>query len=90
MQKLSDYPNIGKKLEKQLNSIGIYTMKELKEIGAERAWLKIKQNDYFACLHRLLALEEAIRGIKKSLIDTERKNELRNFIKLNEVLDLDK
>jgi len=39
-------------------------------------------------LHRLLALEGAIRGNKKSLIDVERKNELRNFVKLNEVLDL--
>ncbi|EMF0203539.1 TfoX/Sxy family protein [Enterococcus hirae] len=82
------YPNIGKKLEKQLNRIGIYTIEELKEIGAEQAWLKIKKNDYSACLHRLLALEGAIRGNKKSLIDVERKNELRNFVKLNEVLDL--
>lgn len=90
MQKLSDYPNIGKKLEKQLNTVGIYTIDELKEIGAEQAWLKIKKNDHSACLHRLLALEGAIRGIQKSLIDTERKKELRNFIKLNEVLNLGK
>ncbi|WP_165007604.1 MULTISPECIES: TfoX/Sxy family protein [unclassified Enterococcus] len=90
MRKLSDYPNIGKKLEEQLNRIGIYTIEELKESGAEQTWLKIKKNDYSACLHRLLALEGAIQGIKKSSINVERKNELRNFVKLNEVLDLQK
>ncbi|EGP4893633.1 TfoX/Sxy family protein [Enterococcus faecium] len=90
MTKLRDYPNIGKEVEKQLNAVGIYTMEQLKKVGAEQAWLKIKKKDHSACLHRLLALEGAIRGIKKSLIDTERKNELKNFSKLNEVLDLEK
>lgn len=89
MRKLSDYPNIGKKLEEQLNGIGIYTIEELKELGAEQTWLKIKKNDHSACLHRLLALEGAIQGSKKSSINVERKNELRSFVKLNEVLDLD-
>lgn len=41
MGELSKLPNIGKTIEEQLNQVGIMTAKQLKEIGAERAWLKI-------------------------------------------------
>lgn len=67
MKKLSDYPNIGKKTEKQLAAVEIYTIEELKKLGAEQAWLKIKEIDPSACLHRLLALEGAVQGVKKNI-----------------------
>ena len=54
---LSKLPNIGKVVEEQLNSAGIFTYDELKATGAEKAWLKIQENDSSACIHRLLALE---------------------------------
>ena len=68
MNSLSKLPNIGKVLEKQLNEVGIYTIEDLKQIGSQEAWLKIKQRDPSACLHRLMALEGAIQGIKKIII----------------------
>lgn len=68
MGKLSELPNIGQKLEKQL-----------REIGAEKAWLKIQKNDPSACLLRLSAIEGAIWGVKKDMLPPERKEELRAF-----------
>ncbi|EPM7560284.1 TfoX/Sxy family DNA transformation protein [Enterococcus faecium] len=48
----------------------------------------MKEIDPSACLHRLLALEGAIQGVKKTLIDKMRQNELENFAKLyNKLMD---
>lgn len=73
MGQLANLPNIGKVVEEQLNSVGIETTEQLVQIGAENAWLKIQSIDSSACIHRLLALEGAIRGIKKTDIPAERK-----------------
>lgn len=79
MGELSKLPNIGKAVEEQLNQVGIFTEEDLKAIGAEQAWLKIQQIDESACIHRLLALEGAICGVKKTLLREERKKELKDF-----------
>lgn len=79
MGELSKLPNIGKVVEEQLNQVGIFTEEELKSAGAEQAWLKIQQIDESACIHRLLALEGAIQGVKKKLLPDERKLELKDF-----------
>lgn len=76
MGQLANLPNIGKAVEEQLNRVGIETTEQLVQIGAENAWLKIQSIDETACIHRLLALEGAIRGIKKTDIPVERKAEL--------------
>lgn len=81
MGALSKLPNIGADTERQLNEVGISTYNELKEIGAEQAWLKIQQIDESACIHRLLGLEGAIQGIKKTLLPDARKTELKEFYK---------
>ena len=65
MSELSRLPNIGKIVEEQLNQVGITTAAELKEVGSKAAWLKIQQIDESACIHRLMALEGAIQGVKK-------------------------
>ena len=67
MGQLSKLPNIGKEVERQLNQVGINTYEELKDLGAEKAWLKIQEIDESACINRLLALEGALNGIKKSV-----------------------
>ena len=73
MGELSNLPNIGKTVEEQLNRVGIFTAGDLQSAGAEQAWLKIQQIDESACIHRLLALEGAICGVKKTLLPEERK-----------------
>lgn len=76
---LSKLPNIGVEVERQLNQVGIKTFNELKEIGSKQAWLKIKDVDESACIHRLYALEGAIQGIKKSELAEDKKKELKEF-----------
>ena len=62
MGELSRLPNIGKEVERQLNEAGILSAEDLKNLGAEKAWLKIQKLDPSACIHRLLALEGASAG----------------------------
>lgn len=83
MGELSKLPNIGEVVEKQLKEVGITTYKELKEAGAKEAWLRIKEVDDSACIHRLYALEGAIEGIKKSQLNQETKIELKEFYNKN-------
>lgn len=79
MGELSKLPNIGKEVERQLNLVGITTFDELKKDGAQAAWLKIQMIDDSACIHRLMALEGAIEGVKKTLLPEEKKAELKEF-----------
>lgn len=79
MGELSKLPNIGKTVEEQLAQVGINTADELREIGAKTAWLKIQEIDESACIHRLLALEGAIQGVKKTMLPDEVKADLKGF-----------
>ena len=79
MGELSQLPNIGKELERQLCEVGIKTATELQEIGSEQAWLRILAYDPSACLHRLRALEGAIRGIPKSALPEDENQRLKDF-----------
>ena len=79
MGELSKLPNIGKKVEEQLYQVGITTANELKEIGAKAAWLKIQEIDESACINRLMALEGAIQGVKKTMLSDETKANLKEF-----------
>ena len=79
MGQLSELPNIGKEVERQLNKVGIFTYDELNNIGSEQAWLKIQEIDASAGINRLLAMEGAIQGIKKTELSQECKTELKDF-----------
>lgn len=79
MGELSKLPNIGPIVEQQLNEVGIMTAEQLRETGSRQAWLKIKAIDDSACIHRLLGMEGAVRGIKKRDLPPEVKAELKEF-----------
>lgn len=79
MGELSALPNIGDAVEAQLNAVGVFTCGELRSLGSREAWLRIQRIDSSACIHRLLALEGAIRGVKKTDFPPEVKAELRTF-----------
>lgn len=79
MGELSKLPNIGKTVEEQLVMVGIGSPDELTKIGAKAAWLKIQKIDESACVNRLMALEGAIRGVKKTLLPAEVKADLKEF-----------
>ena len=79
MGELSKVVNIGPKVEEQLISVGINSLEKLKEVGAKNAWLRIQEIDSSACIHRLLALEGAIQGVKKSDLPDSVKADLKTF-----------
>ena len=63
----------------QLIQVGIETPEALREIGAKAVWLNIQEIDPSACIHRLLALEGAIQGVKKSMLPEAAKADLKVF-----------
>lgn len=79
MGELQKLPNLGPVVESQLNQVKIETYEQLKAIGSQQAWVKIKAIDESACYNRLLALEGAIQKIKKKDLDPEKKAELKEF-----------
>lgn len=82
MEKLTDLPNIGPKLAEHLLRAGIESPEQLRETGAEEAFLRIRtQVDSTACLHELEALAGAAAGVRKSLLPPERKAELINWFR---------
>ena len=83
MVKLSKLPNIGKVVEAQLNQVGIMTEDDLKSVGAKQAWLKIQEIDESTCINRLLALEGAIQGVKKTELSDDVKSDLKEFYQLH-------
>ena len=85
MGELLNLPNIGEDTERQLNEVGVYTKEELEDLGAEQAWLRLQRIDPSACIHRLLGLEGAVRGMKKTLLPKERKAELSAFYKAHKL-----
>ncbi|GKX66439.1 TfoX/Sxy family protein [Inconstantimicrobium mannanitabidum] len=85
MGELSKLPNIGKEVERQLNEVGIFTYDELKDTGAKQAWLRIQEIDASACIHRLLALEGAIQGVKKTELPQEFKADLKDFYNCHKI-----
>ncbi|MDR0847280.1 MAG: TfoX/Sxy family protein [Lactobacillales bacterium] len=82
-QKLTDLPNIGKELARQLNEVGIYNYDDLVDRGSEEAWLAIKEIDSSACYNRLCALEGALQGIRWHDLRENDKNRLKDFYSAN-------
>ncbi len=79
MTKLSELPNIGPEIERQLTAVGIDTPRALREAGSRQAWLRIFAVDTSACYNRLLALEGAVRGIRKKELPQDVRAELKQF-----------
>jgi DNA transformation protein len=85
MEELSTMPNIGKALQQKLESVGIFTLGDLINAGSENTLLRIRSIDDTACFNMLCALEGAIRGIRWHDLPPERKQELKNFMKLKNI-----
>ncbi|AFA47278.1 TfoX/Sxy family protein [Acetobacterium woodii] len=80
---LTNLPNIGKEIKKQLNAVGINTPEDLLATGSREAWLKIRAIDASACYNRLCGLEGAIQGIRWHYLDDNLKKELKSFYEAN-------
>ena len=82
MEKLTDLPNIGPKLAGHLAEAGVETPQQLRELGAEAAFIRIRTKvDATACLHELEALAGAAEGVRKNLLPAQRKAELKTWFR---------
>ena len=81
MDKLRTLPNIGESLEAALESVGIHTPGELRQVGAREAFFRLRLRDPAVCLSRLCALQGAVEGIRWHLLPEETKAGLRAFFK---------
>lgn len=79
MTDLTTLPNIGEELAERLTHVGISTSSDLACIGAEDAFLKLRNADPSACINQLFALEGAIQGMRWHGLDSLRKLELKDF-----------
>lgn len=79
---LSDLPNVGKVLEDNLRKINIETPEQLRQIGAEEAFFRIRMVvDPGACLHMLYGIQGAIENIPDKFLSDQTKERLRLFYK---------
>ncbi len=76
---LTVLPNIGPELARLLNEAGVHDAEELRALGTQEAFLRLKARDPDACFHKLTAIEGAVQGVRKSQLDPERKAQLRAF-----------
>jgi DNA transformation protein len=69
--RLEDTVNIGPALAHDLRAIGIDDVAALREVGAAEAWIQLNCAGTRDCLHSLLALEGALRGVRWMEISPE-------------------
>ncbi len=76
---LKELPNIGPELARLLKEAGVRDAEELRALGTQEAFLRLKAHDPGACFHKLTAIEGGVQGVRKSQIAPERKAQLRAF-----------
>lgn len=79
MSELSKLPNVGKVLEKLLIEVGITTPEQLREIGTQEAFIRIRIKDPTACIHMLYGVQGAVEGINDKFLSDSTKDELKKF-----------
>jgi len=79
MSNLTTMQNIGKELEKKLVHAGINTAEELKVMGSEEAFIRIKSHYPNVCLVHLMALEGAVSGTEYNRLPDDVKKRLTEF-----------
>lgn len=79
MKAVGQLPNIGEKIAKELESVGIKTEADLARIGSVEALLRINAHgmDVPGCLNKLYALEGAILGVRWHHLDDTLKKRLK-------------
>lgn len=79
MAGLTSLKNIGKEIEKKLESVGISSPEELKQVGSKEAFLRLKARYQNVCLVHLYTLQGALDGIEYNQLPEETKRDLKAF-----------
>ena len=77
--KLSAMPNIGAVVAALLIQAGIESPEQLRDLGAENTFIRLRAIDPGACINMLYGIEGAIQGIRWHDLDRGRKQELKEF-----------
>ena len=77
MSELTSLRNIGKELAKKLTAVDITTAEELKKVGSEEAFVRLKSRDPQVCLVHLYALEGAISNTEYNQLEKDVKQRLK-------------
>ena len=79
MTELTSLRNIGKEMEKKLKSVDIMDAEELKRVGSEEAFIRLKFRYPEVCLVHLYALEGAVTDTEYDQLDEAVKQRLKEF-----------
>ncbi|MCO5266363.1 MAG: TfoX/Sxy family protein [Lentimicrobium sp.] len=76
---LNELPNIGPGLVKKLKQVGIETVEDLTQTGAQQAFIRLHVLDHTVCINTLMALEGALKGIRWHHLQPSEKQMLHEF-----------
>ena len=79
MSELTSLRNIGKEMEKKLKSVDIMTAEDLKEVGSEEAFVRLKSRYPKVCLVHLYTLEGAVADTEYNQLEEDVKLRLKEF-----------
>ncbi len=79
MGELSSMRNIGKEMERKLNSVGIFTPEELTNTGSKKVFSKMKSVHQNVCLVHLYILQAAIDDVDMKQLSAKAKSELKRY-----------
>jgi len=79
MSDLASLRNIGKELEKKLKFAGIETVEELKQLGSQEAFVRVKSYYPNICLVHLMALEGAVSDMEYNQLPDDVQKKLKDF-----------
>ncbi len=78
---LSELPNIGKELERRLESVGVHNPGDLSDVGSIGVLKRLDALNTPGCLNMLYALEGALRGVRWHSLPREIKDDLKVELK---------
>ncbi len=79
MSELVKLPNIGKKIEEQLEQVGVRTPAELTGLGSRKVFERIMTIDETSCINKLYSLEGAIQGMRWHDLPENEKMALKEY-----------
>lgn len=82
MTPLSQLPNLGPLLADRLTRADIQTAEELRAMGTEQAFIRLRSVYKEACINMLYAIEGAVQGIRWHNLPQERKDDLKAFLRM--------
>ena len=72
---------LDERLIRDLRAVGIHDLRELRAIGTEGAWERLYLADLRDTLRDALAIEGAVRGVRKAYMDPDARERLSSYIR---------